>query len=535
MKIINMEYAPIIGYQSNKIKKIAKKIAQSYNESIDDIDNQLFLGFKFKNIPELKYSTASFNFKESLLEINISNQTKIIIPSRRASEHVVCRLFEFSDIKAYDKKTHVLIEKKLNKYNLIETRTGKGKASSWISKKIGAGLASAKAMLLTNIEIQNSETIEELSKNINDNIKSILDFEPGHDKVVDAITNFVKSGNVSEINKLYDIIFDNSLKSKFAKETNKKIIEEFTNKMGEVEAEKKVLDSKLDEIIANAYNTHKEFVKSRYEDDTFGEFISKIYTRIGNGISIMIDTIKTVIASIIAWEFSTEGVANSLMNAASWIMSKFIELLQWFVGPSTDDKEKAEVLTKSQEWLDWGIGWLNKGIQAGQELVQWTLEQVNSVQEVINEKLKVLFEPLTTTTTGKYIAAMILAIVAVYIIIKLFNIIKSGIKISDLSKTTGGDAAASFSIQNLTSNAGFDKIFVTEAILGIIQINIENTLKNGQLTKDEELRIKKLNHIIYNTSKKKSKEGIKFFVNNIDKYVKEVEDTASQELSTPDV
>ena len=354
MKIINMEYAPIIGYQSNKIKKIAKKIAQSYNESIDHIDNQLFLGFKFKNIPELKYSTASFNFKESLLEINISNQTKIIIPSRRASEHVVCRLFEFSDIKAYDKKTHVLIEKKLNKYNLIETRTGKGKASSWISKKIGAGLASAKAMLLTNIEIQNSETIEELSKNINDNIKSILDFEPGHDKVVDAITNFVKSGNVSEINKLYDIIFDNSLKSKFAKETNKKIIEEFTNKMGEVEAEKKVLDSKLDEIIANAYNTHKEFVKSRYEDDTFGEFISKIYTRIGNGISIMIDTIKTVIASIIAWEFSTEGVANSLMNAASWIMSKFIELLQWFVGPSTDDKEKAEVLTKSQEWLDWG-------------------------------------------------------------------------------------------------------------------------------------------------------------------------------------
>lgn len=524
MKIVNMKCAPIVGYQSSKIKNIARKLANSYNESIDLIDNKLFLGFKLKNIPELKNATASFNFKESLLEINISNQTKIIIPSRRASEHTVCRLFEFNSINAYDKKTHVLIERKLNKYNLSETRTGKGQASSWLADKVSSGIASAKGIVFSNVDLKNSETIEELSKNINDNIKSILDFEPGHENVVNAISNFVKTGNVSEINKLYEVIFDNSLKSKFAKDVNQKVTEKFTDSIGEVDAEKEILDSEIDQLIADAYNADKSLVKTRMKEDSFGEYLSKTFTYIGSGVSMFIDTVKAIIATIVAWEFSFKGVANSIMNAGSYIVGKLFDLIHWLIGPSVQDKERAELLTKSEGLQDQIVGWINKGIQKAQILTQWSVEQLNDLQTAINEKLQELVTPLTTTTTGKMIGGTILAIVLVYAIIKIYSIIKSGMKITDLHKTSGGDAFASFSIQNLTSKAGFDKVFVTEAILGIISQNVEITIKNGQLTKEEELRLKKLNHVIYNTSKKKCKEGIKFFVSNIDEYITEVED-----------
>ena len=524
MKIVNMKCAPIIGYQSSKIKNIARKLAYSYNESIDLIDNKLFLGFKLKNIPELKNATASFNFEENLLEINISKQTKIIIPSRRASEHTICRLFEFSSINSYDKKTHVLIERKLNKYNLVETRTGKGQASSWLADKVSSGIASAKGIVFSNVDLKNSETIEELSKNINDNIKSILDFEPGHENVVDAISNFVKTGNVSEINNLYEIIFDNSLKSKFAKDVNKKVTEKFTDSIGEVDAEKEILDSEIDQLIADAYNADKSLIKTRIKEDSFSEYLSKTFTYIGNGVSMFIDAVKAIIATIIAWEFSFEGVSNSIMNAGSYIIGKFFDLIHYLIGPSTQDKEMAEMLTKSQDWQDRFVGWINKGVQKVQILTQWSVEQLNDLQTIVNKKLQSIVEPLANTSTGKMIGGTILAIVVVYTIIKIYSIIKNGSRIFDLHQTKGGDAFASFSIQNLTSKAGFDKVFVTEAILGIISQNVEITIKNGQLTKEEELRLKKLNHVIYNTSKKKCKEGIKFFVKNIDKYISEVED-----------
>ena len=94
MKIVNMEYAPIIGYQNKKTKDLSRKIAKLYNESIDIVNNKLFLGFDLKRCDEMKDLTASFNFEDNVLEIHVSEGTSILVPSRRIDEYTACRLLQ---------------------------------------------------------------------------------------------------------------------------------------------------------------------------------------------------------------------------------------------------------------------------------------------------------------------------------------------------------------------------------------------------------------------------------------------------------
>jgi hypothetical protein len=531
MKIVNMKQAPIVGYQSQEIVNLSKKIAKMYNESVDIIDKKLFLGFKLKRIDELKGATASLNFKENILEINISDNTTILVPSRRIDEYTACKLFNFNEIYSLDKKSHVLLENRLNKYSLLETRTGKGQASSWISDKMSSGLASAYAIVGHDIELKNPETINELAKNINSDIKKHLDIEPGQEKVVDAITGFIVSGDVSKIDNLYDIITKNSLKSKYAKKVNDAINAEFTDQFGEIEKGKKVLDTRIDEIVAKAYGTNTEVIKSRLADETFKTFITRFYTYCSNGLGIVFDTIKAVISSIISYKFTFTGVITTITQAGEYIIQKFCDLLKYLIGPSKANIKSADALISSDELTDQLVGWFNKAIQSGQEIAVKTVSVVDSIQSTLLSKFSsYITEPIDASPYGKTIAYIAAIIVTVYTIIKLKNIIFNALGILNQHRTSAEDAFMNFNLQHITSKAGFDRIFVIESIMTIISSHVKNAIENEELSSIEKERLKKLNHLLVNTSKKKTKEGIKIFVGNIEEYIKYAEVLPDQEV-----
>lgn len=528
MKIVNMEYAPVIGYQNKRIKNLSKKFAKLYNESIDIINNNLFLGFDLKRPDEIKNLTASFNFKENILEIHVAKGSTIIIPSRRIDIHTACKLFEFTDaVNPFD-KIHILTESNTNKYSLKETRTGKGKAGSWIDDKISSGMSSALSIVGKEIEIKNAESIEELSKNINQSIRKILKFEVGQDKISDVISGFVRSGDPKDINTLYEKILKNAIKSKYADEASKKVMNAFKDVDGTIKKESKIFDKKIDQIMASVYKTDSKEIRKRMESEGAGKNIKKVYTYISNGISIFFDFIKAAIASFVTYRFTVDGIITSVNKAGGWIIGKIIDLVKYLIGPSEENVRTAEMLMKSENWGDKIVGGFNKLIQTGQEKVQDGLDITKQISDNLNGLLsKYITGPLdsaiTDTTSGKIIVYTIAICIAIYALIKIKNIILNIMGIIDENRTSATDAFFNFNIESLTTRNGFDRIFAIEAVLAIIKANIDNAMKNSNFSSLEKARLAKINHLIINTSKKYAKGALKLEVKNIKNVLNELE------------
>ena len=62
-----------------------------------------------------------------------------------------------------------------------------------------------------------------------------------------------------------------------------------------VDAEKEILDSEIDQLVADAYNADKALIKTRMKEDSFSEYLSKTFTYIGSGVSMFIDTIGKIL------------------------------------------------------------------------------------------------------------------------------------------------------------------------------------------------------------------------------------------------
>jgi len=537
MKIVNMEYAPIIGYQDKKIRRLSRKFAQLYNESIDIINNNLFLGFDLKRSNEMKNLTASLNFKDNILEIHVSKGSTIIIPSRRIDVHTACKLFEFTNaVNPFD-KMHILTESKSNKYSLKETRTGKGKAGSWLSDKVSSGMSSALSIVGKEVEIKNSESIAELSRNINSSIKKILKFEVGQDKIADTISGFIRSGDPKDINILYEKILENAIKSKYADTASKKVMAAFKKVDGTIKREGKVFDEEIDKIMASAYKTDSKEIKNRMKSERFSEKIKKVYTYISNGINIFFDFIKASIASFITYRFTVDGIVTSINKAGGWIIGKIIELVKYLIGPSDENVKTAEMLMNSDSWTDKAIGGFNKLIQAAQEKVQDGLDITREISDGLNNLLsEYITEPLDSaindTTSGKIIVYTIATCIAIYALIKIKNIIFNVIGIVDESRTSAKDAFMNFNIESLTTGNGFDRIFAIEAILAIIKANIDNAMNNSNFSSIEKARLTKINHLIISTSKKYSKGVLSIEVKNIKNVLSKLENDQS---ALPDI
>lgn len=503
-----MTIAPIIGKINEETISLAEKIAKVYNDSIKEVNDKTFLGFNFKIIPELKDKKASLNFIDNLLEIHVNKNAKIIIPSRRTDEYTLAKFFEFNNaINNLDNNCHILLENSFNKNSLKESMTLKGKASRFISSKIKSGIESAKKIISGEIEIQNPESLKDLSNNINRDLNKILDLELGEDKITKAISDFVKNGNVSNINDLYNMIFESSLKSKFANECKKNVYNIFKKHDGSLDKNKKELNAKVIDIVANSYDTDVKSIESRSDKD-YLKIVKKAYTIISKSINVIINTLKGAVYTVGAYIAFSEGIGSLIMKVADWVSSGLKNLIQLILGPSSSEQQMAKALSQSEGFIDKAVGYINIGLQKGMTTGLDKLDGFKTFILDLGSEAATSVESLPYIGTVKYLVFAALVILA---LISIKNLFKDMIDIKDIQKTSGKDIAADFSIDSLTSNGGFDKIFVTEAIMCIVTVHIESSLKNANLSSEEKERLKKLNHAIYNSHKKKTKEGIRFF------------------------
>lgn len=508
MIVENMTIAPIVGRVNEEAIRLAEITAKAYNKSIKEINEKTFLGFDFKVIPEFKDKKASLDFINNILEIHVNENSKIIIPSRRTDEYTLTKFFEFSNVSNnLDNNCHVLLENSLNRNSLKETMTLKGKASSFISSKIKSGIKTAKKMISGEIEIKNPESLKELSSNINSDLNKILDLELGEEKITKAIADFVENEDSSNINELYNVIFESGLKSTFASECKKNVYDIFKKQDGSLDKNKKEFNSKILDIVANSYNTDLDSITSRNAKDHLS-IVKKAYAIVSKSINMIINTLKGAVYTVGAYLAFTEGVGSLIMKVADWVSSGLKNLIQLVLGPSSSEKQMAKALTQSDGLIDKAVGYINIGLQKGMTTGLDKLDGFKTFILDIGADIATKIESLPYIGTVKY---LIFAALVIMSLIAIKNLFKDMIAIKDTQKTSGESVSADFSIDSLTSKGGFDKVFVTEAIMCIITAHIESSLKNSKFTSEEKERLKKLNHTIYNSHKKKTKEGIRFF------------------------
>ena len=196
------------------------------------------------------------------------------------------------------------------------------------------------------------------------------------------------------------------------------------------------------------------------------------------------------------------------MKIADWVSSGLKSLVQLILGPSSSEQQMAKVLTQSEGLIDKAVGYLNIGLQKGMTTGLDKLDYFKTFILDLGAQAATKIETLPYIGSVKYLVFASLVILS---LITIKNLFKDMTDIKNTQKSSGESVAADFSIESLTSNGGFDKIFVTEAVMCIITTHIDLSLKNSNLSLEEKERLKKLNHVIYNSHKKKTKEGIRFF------------------------
>tara|TARA_B100000212_G_scaffold342354_1_gene329033 strand:- start:38 stop:1558 length:1521 start_codon:yes stop_codon:yes gene_type:complete len=504
-----MSFAPVEGPYDEKIINLSKKIAVSYNESIENLNPNLFLGFEFKNIPELKNKRASLNFKNKILEVNINKETKIIIPSVYASASELSKFFEFKNERKF--KDDIILQEIVNRNSIEETFRLKGKADS-IFSGIKSGLKSAKKYFKSEITIQNPESVEELAANISSDLFKVLSIDSGKQGLMQVIENFIINEDDSSIDKLYNSFFQTSISTKHVQEcigNIKKLIAEKT-KEGEIKG--KIDNSDILDQIAKSYGVEKKDISSRNEKNIFAG-VDKIYTYISKGISIMINALKGLTFSAAAYEAFNNGVGSLVTKIIKYTISGCLNVVQYFIQTSSEAVQMADAalrgdssildkvfaaLTKANEFIT------GKGIDSIDYGQGWLLEKLSVVTNTI--------ESLPYIGVIKYLLFVYFAIMALKYI---YNIVKDLFKIKSKSQTDAEKLFARMSEENLTSNFGFDKILATESIITIIVSHLDAAIQSNKFSKEEKDRLKSLINAFYKSHKVKTKEGIRFFFKEI--------------------
>jgi len=507
--IKNMSFAPIEGPYDSNVISLSKKIAGAYNKSVQNLNSNLFLGFKFENIKELKNYKASLNFKNRVLEINISESTKILIPSLYASPRELAHLFEFSKEKEF--KDEIILERAINSHSVQENFRLKGKADS-IFSGIKSGVKSAKNYFSSDITIQNPDSVTSLAENITSDLSKILSIDAGKDRFLKVIEDFIKHENKDSVDKLYEAIFNTAVKTKYVENCISNIKDLVSKKRKEGEIKGNIDDDEILKLVAKSYNVKEKDITSRNEKDIVG-VIKKIYTYITKGLSILINSIKGLTFTAAAYETFNNGVGSLVLKIIKYTISGCLNVIQYFVqtdsnavqaanaaltGDSSVLDKVAATLTKANEFF------IGKGIDSIDYGQSWILDKLSIVSSSI--------ESLPYIGVVKYLLFVFLAAMALKYI---YNIVRDIFKIKDENQTDAEKIFARISEENLSNNFGFDKILATEGIIIVVVSHLENAIKSGRFSKEEKSRLKGLISAFYSSHKKKTKEGIKFFFNEM--------------------
>ena len=495
----NMVSAPIVGVYDESILELSAKIAESYNRSINKVNNNLFLGFEFQNIPELKNITANLNLKKRVLEINISRNTQIIIPSKYATIKELNEYFDFSNEKKI--LDEIILEKKmLSKNSLLEDFKLKGKADS-IFSDISSGIDSAKKIFQQQIEIKNAESINHLAKNISNDLKRILKIKPETSAIVNVISNFIINGKANDLNQLYDGLFNSTLQSVYVDDCISNIHNVIVAKMKDGEFSGRTKDSDMLTIVANSYRADAVEIEKRLKSPTVIKKVSRIKNIIENAVSTTVSALQSITFSAAGFYTLWAGIIGLLGKVVEYILSLAIEIIQYLLGGNDDISAAKGIIGKLVATKNWVV-------ENGGDVVQ----KVSGVAVDEMTKLTSKLEALPFFRVGKCLVGALLLYIAFKYILRTIN---SYFGLTDEFSTENERLAARISEEQLSNNFGFDKILATEGVIAIMVGHIQNAIDTKSFSTEEENRLKDIIRALYKTHKKKTKEGIKFFFKGI--------------------
>lgn len=504
MNIINnIEILPIFGKYDNNVIKISKFFAKLYNNQIKENYNHDFI-INYLNKNNFIYELNKVN---KTFEIIINEKCFIVYPTLFINENNLNALFEFKN-----NKNKSLNERKQFKF-LFEDFNLKGKAGSFITKKISSNLKSAKEFIKGNIEIKNSKNIDELCNSICENLHSIINIDINKDEFNEDISEFIKTGNKSNINMFYDKLFNMSLETKFIDDVLlniNKFINEKTD-LGEIKGY--ISDSDILDSIARSYNVDISIIKKRNESSSFIKKSKKFISIINKSLSTFFNICKSGIGSLAAYDIFKDGVISFITKIISFIIKNALSLISYLISQNNNTKQMSDTILKSSDSsvFEKTAAVLTK---TSNYITSDMFSHINKIQEFIFNKIGLLSKTVENLPYINSIKIFICVLICYTIIKNILEIIKNISGIKKETSTESEKVFARFNKEMLKNNFGFDKILASEIIICILSDNIQNYIKNKDFSQDEIKRLNQLNKILIDSHSIKTKEGIKIFFNN---------------------
>lgn len=526
---------PILGVYNSEIIEISKKLAKSYNESIDNINTKHFLGYNFNLIDEVRNCKSTYNIKERILEIHYSDYTTFVLPSAFSE---IYHLNEYFNIKTTKNiKIEMITEARCNRKKLFETLTVKGDAGNIFKKVVDKSKETAARFFKNDIKIENAESINALANNISQSLNRILGNTIENKKIVEYITNFIKDPSALRIQNIYDEIFSANVSSKFASSLTSNLDKHFEKFRKKGELFGKTKKSELEKILSSSYNVDvKEIRKAKAIQ------YKTLFDKIKDTVSLLTGALESAWNGIIAlltgklsFSLFVDGVGKTVTSIISWCLSKLLGFIKNVLHIEYDPVLAKKIM--SQNKLEPDAGFFDKLSHAKQKafenvenlyeilksslfdgwnsIIEFVLKTVDTSQEKIFNGLGEVtkyIEDIKYINYVKYAAALI----AGYFFIKYtITFFKNLYSIFSEKSIDNEQLDSRVDFNKITSNFGLDKIIVTETITHIICANIEAAIKKESFSPNEIGRLKMLHSQFLKLHKKECKEGIKFIIKNI--------------------
>lgn len=504
MNIINnIEILPIFGKYNNNAIKISKFFAKLYNKQIKENYNHDFI-IDYLNNNNFIYELNKTN---KTIEIIINENCFVVYPTLFINENNLNILFEFKNNKNIS-----LNERKKFRF-LFEDFNLKGKAGSFITKKISGNLKSVKEFIKGNIEIKNSKNIDELCNSICENLHDIINVDINKQEFNENIIDFIKTGNKSNINIFYDKLFNMSLETKFIDDVIlniNKFINEKTD-LGEIKGY--INDSQILNTIARSYNVDVSIIKKRNGSSSFIKKSKKFISIIDKSLSAFYNICKSGIGSLAAYNIFQNGVISFITKIISFCIKNILSLVSYLISQNDNTKQMSNAILKSD---DSSIFEKTAAIltKANNYITSDMFTHINKIQEFIFNKIGLLSKTIEDLPYINSIKIFICVLICYIIIKNILDFIKNISQIKKETSTESEKVFARFNKEMLKNNFGFDKILASEIIICILSNNIQHYIKNKDFSKSEIKRLNELNNILINSHSIKTKEGIKIFFNN---------------------
>lgn len=535
-----MSQAPIVGLYNSEIIEIANKIAESYNNSVKNVNLNNFLGYNFKMIPELKGCKASYDFEDRILEIHYNKYTSFILPSSFSDFSHLNKYFDLKETKGF--KSEILIESFDKRTKIYETISLKGKATKALQKVSGTAKKVKEKFFDKEIQIESTDSLEQLSNTIVKNVKNILGNTPDSAKLYKLIESGVTRPSETPIQDIYDLIAASNIQSKYAEVYRVKFKKFFDEIEKDGDYPGKTLEKDVIAMVAECYevssktilafNGHAKYKKRAATAIKYGR-------KIKNGLNSLVNWIKPTIQGIMLGTIAWNGFFTGLTVLLKKTLSICLKFLKWLVTIDSvkNDKNFGKIKTEELESLKEKIG---KAVDNPGEFIDAVSNYMKSLLETASEKMKDMFitvwnksasvalefldyiqgeffdvlglgtAVIDKTMAGKYITGIATAIIGIYFYensMRLYKNINTAFSNEEISNN---ELYVTFSYEKLINNNGFDKYITTLGITFILLDAIGKAIKNNKFNKEETAHLKKLFSAVKKVQKTRTKQGIKY-------------------------